>query len=143
VLSGTHITACIPPALVPLVRVGCQEVCTSVLKGFPDSQRFRSCALFVGRQVGGFVTLWDRCPRSGSFFGLSRVSDFSSGVDSSRASWCAGRAYCALLWTSCLGIGEPVVPRRVWISLVKLPEFLQTAYRKVVEGFFRPIFAFR
>jgi len=25
---------------------------------------------------------------------------------------------------------------------MKLPEFLQTAYRKVVEGFFRPVFAF-
>ena len=34
----------------------------------------------------------------------------------------------ALLWTSCLGVGEPVVPRCVRILLVKLPEFLQTAY---------------
>jgi len=42
-----------------------------------------------------------------------------------------------------LGVGKSVVPRRVWISLVKLPEFLQTTYRKVVEWFFRPVFAFR
>jgi len=49
----------------------------------------------------------------------------------------------AFLWTSRLGIGESVVPRRVWILLVKFPEFLQTAYRKVVEWFFRPVFAFR
>ena len=27
-----------------------------------------------------------------------------------------------------LSIGESVVPRRVWVSLVELPEFLQTAY---------------
>jgi len=26
---------------------------------------------------------------------------------------------------------------------MKLPEFLQTAYRKVVEWFFRPVFSFR
>jgi len=59
-----------PSAPVPPVRVGRQEVDTSVLNSFPDSQRFRSCALFVGCRVGGFVALWDRCPRSGSFFRL-------------------------------------------------------------------------
>jgi len=49
----------------------------------------------------------------------------------------------ALLWTPLLGVGELVVPRRVRILLMKLPEFLQTAYRKVVEWFFRPVFSFR
>jgi len=49
----------------------------------------------------------------------------------------------ALLWTSLLGVGELVVPWRVRISLVILPEFLQTTYRKVVEWFFRPVFALR
>jgi len=42
-----------------------------------------------------------------------------------------------------LGIGQSVVPRSVWISVVELLEFLQTTYRKVVEGLFRPVFAFR
>ena len=84
-LSGTHFTAYVPAALVPPVRVGCQEVDTSVLNSFPDSQRFCSRALFVRRRVGGFVALWDRCPRSRSFFGLFLVSGFSSGVDSNRA----------------------------------------------------------
>jgi len=50
--------------------------------------------------------------------------------------------YCQVLGGTGLALGEPVVPRRVWISLVKLPEFLQTAYRKVVEWFFRPVFSF-
>jgi len=49
----------------------------------------------------------------------------------------------AFLWTFGLGVGELVVPRRVWISSVKLPELLQTAYRKVVKWFFRSVFAFR
>jgi len=44
-----------------------------------------------------------------------------------------------LLWTSRLGICEPVVPRRVWIPSMKLAKFLQTAYRKVVEWFLRPV----
>jgi len=51
--------------------------------------------------------------------------------------------YRQVLGGTGLALGEPVVPRRVWISSVKLPEFLQTAYRKVVEWFFRPIFSFR
>ena len=49
----------------------------------------------------------------------------------------------ALLWTSRLGVGELVVPWHVWIWSMKLSEFLQTAYRKVVEWFFRPVFALR
>ena len=56
-LSGTHVTACIPPAPVLPVRVGRQEVDTSVLNGFPDSERFRSRALFVGCRVGSFVAV--------------------------------------------------------------------------------------
>jgi len=31
-----------------------------------------------------------------------------------------------------LALGEPVVPRSVWVLSVKLPEFLQTSYREVV-----------
>jgi len=38
-----------------------------------------------------------------------------------------------------LALGEPVVPRRVWISSVKLSEFLQVAYRKVIVWFFCPV----
>jgi len=49
----------------------------------------------------------------------------------------------ALLWTSCLGVYELVVPWRIWISLMKLSEFFQAAYRKVVKFFFRPVFVFR
>ena len=44
--------------------------------------------------------------------------------------------YRQVLGGSGLALGESVVPRRVWASLVKLPEFLQTAYRKVVVWFF-------
>ena len=44
--------------------------------------------------------------------------------------------YRQVLGGSGLALGEPVVPRRVWASSVKLPEFLQTAYRKVVVWFF-------
>jgi len=51
--------------------------------------------------------------------------------------------YRQVLGGTGLALGELVVPRRVWISLVKLPELLQTAYQKVVEWFFRPVFAFR
>jgi len=49
----------------------------------------------------------------------------------------------AHLWTSRLAVYEPVVPWRIWVLSMKLPEFLQTAYRKVVRRFFRPVFAFR
>jgi len=38
-----------------------------------------------------------------------------------------------------LALGEPVVPWRVWISSVKLSEFLQAAYRKVIVWFFCPV----
>ena len=44
---------------------------------------------------------------------------------------------------TCLALGEPVVPLRVWISSVKLPKFLQAAYRKVVEWLFCPVFSHR
>jgi len=37
---------------------------------------------------------------------------------------------------------ESIVFWRVSIPVMKLPEFLQTAYRKVVERFFCPVFAF-
>jgi len=50
--------------------------------------------------------------------------------------------YCQVPGGTGLALGEPVVPRHVWISLMKLSEFLQTTYRKVVEWFFRPVFAF-
>ena len=56
-LLGTDFTAYVPPAPVPLVRVGRQEVNTSVLNGFPDSQCFRLRALFIRRRVGGFSWL--------------------------------------------------------------------------------------
>ena len=69
-----------PPAPVPPVQVVRQEVDTFVLNGFPDSQRFRSRTLFVGCRVGGFVALWYRCPRSGSFSGLFPYLGFSSNV---------------------------------------------------------------
>jgi len=36
--------------------------------------------------------------------------------------------YRQVLGGSGLVLGEPVVPRRVWASSVKFPEFLQTAY---------------
>jgi len=38
-----------------------------------------------------------------------------------------------------LALGELVVPRHIWISLVKLSEFLQAAYRKVIVWFFCPV----
>jgi len=38
-----------------------------------------------------------------------------------------------------LALGEPVVPRRVWIPSVKLSKFLQAAYRKVIVWFFCPV----
>jgi len=38
-----------------------------------------------------------------------------------------------------LALGEPVVPRCVWILSVKLSEFLQAAYRKVIVWFFCPV----
>jgi len=40
-----------------------------------------------------------------------------------------------------LALGEPVVPQRVRIPLMKLLEFLQTAYRKVVEQLLGPVLA--
>jgi len=38
-----------------------------------------------------------------------------------------------------LALGEPVVPRGVWVLPVKLTEFLQTSYRKVVVWLLRPV----
>ena len=38
---------------------------------------------------------------------------------------------------------EWLVSRRIWILSVKLPEFLQASFRKVVERFFCPVLAFR
>jgi len=51
--------------------------------------------------------------------------------------------YCQVLGGTGLALDEPVVLWRVWVSLVKLSELLQTAYRKVVEWFFRPVFVFQ
>ena len=51
--------------------------------------------------------------------------------------------YRQVLRGSGLALGEPVVPRRVRILLMKLPEFLLTAYRKVVKWFLRSVLAFR
>ena len=42
-----------------------------------------------------------------------------------------------------LALGEPVVPRSVWVLPVKLPEFLQTSYRKVIIWFFRLVLSVR
>ena len=36
--------------------------------------------------------------------------------------------YRQVLGVTGLALGEPVVPQRIWISSVKLSEFLQTAY---------------
>jgi len=45
-LSGTRFTEFVPSAPVPPVRAGRQGVDTSVLNGFPDSQRFSvACTL--------------------------------------------------------------------------------------------------
>jgi len=100
------------------------------------------------------------------------VSDFSSGVVSCRfggraydalhaGNQCPGRgppfgaslgvtvlfpgAECTLGSARTAGslFRESVVPRHIWISSVKLPEFPQAAYRKVVEQFFHPVLAFR
>ena len=38
-----------------------------------------------------------------------------------------------------LALGELVVSQRVWISLVKLSEFLQATYQKVIVWFFGPV----
>jgi len=110
-----------PSAPVPLVRVGRREVDTSVLNIFPDSQRFRSCALLcwapgrllpVGaREAGLFVD------RDALVLKCSTPSAY----------------YHQVLGGTGLALGELVVPRCVWISLMKLSEFLQTTYRKVVE----------
>jgi len=51
--------------------------------------------------------------------------------------------YRQVLVGSSLALGEPVVPRRVRILLMKLPELLPTAYRKVVKWFLRPVLALR
>jgi len=51
--------------------------------------------------------------------------------------------YRQVLGGSGLALDEPVVPQRVRILLMKLPEFLQTAYRKVVKWFLRPVLALR
>jgi len=42
-----------------------------------------------------------------------------------------------------LALGEPVVPRRVWVPSVKLPKFLQAPYRKVIVWLFRPVLPVR
>jgi len=51
--------------------------------------------------------------------------------------------YRQVLGGTGLAHGELVVPRCIWVSLMKLPEFLQTAYRKVVIRFFRPALLLR
>jgi len=38
-----------------------------------------------------------------------------------------------------LALGEPVVPRSVWVFSVKLSKFLQTSYGEVVEWLFGPV----
>jgi len=50
--------------------------------------------------------------------------------------------YCQVFGGTGLALDELVVPQHVWVSLVKLSELLQTAYRKVIEWFFCPVFAF-
>jgi len=42
-----------------------------------------------------------------------------------------------------LALCEPVIPRRVWIPSVKLSEFLQAVYRKVIVWFFGPVLQVR
>jgi len=41
-----------------------------------------------------------------------------------------------------LALGEPVVPRRVWIPSVRLSKLLQATYRKVTVWFFHPVLSF-
>ena len=130
-LSGTRFTTYVPSAPVPSIRVSRREVNTSVLNGFPDSQRFRSRVFFARRPVGGFSWL----PKKRVFLLIFDAWVRKSSAPSAR--------YHQILGATGLALGEPVVPRRVWISLVKLQELLQTAYRKVVEWFLRPVFSFR
>jgi len=103
----------------------------SVLNGFPDSQQFRSRALLVGHPVGSY-----------SWLPVKRVFllDHDTVVLTSST---PSAPYRQVSGGSGLALGDPVVPRRVWILSMKLPEFLQTAYRKVVERLFRSVFAFR
>jgi len=123
-LSGTHFTAYVPSGPVPSVRVGHQEVDTSVLNGFPDSEQFRSRALFAGHQVTALSWLPEKRVFSSFLQFFVPCARRSPPTPSSQLPlmlrW-------ALLWTSPLGVGEPIVNWHVWISSVKLPEFLQTA----------------
>jgi len=73
-----------------------------------------------------------RYPRCGSLY----WSDI--WLKSSSPSAC----YRQVLGGTGLALGKPVVPQCIWVPLVKLLEFFQTIYRKVVEWFFRPVFAF-
>jgi len=107
-----------PPAPVLPVRVGRQEVDTSLLNGFPNSQCFsvrldsssgaKLAAFFVAAREAGLlsVSLW--------------VLVLKFSAPSAR--------YCQVLGGTGLALSEPVVPRCVWISLVKFPEFLQAVY---------------
>jgi len=95
-LSGTHFTTCMPPAPVPLVRVGHQEVDTSVLNGFSNSQQFRSRALFTGRRVGGLAVLVGSVPEKWVFLRVVARFGFQFRGRFEPSSWCAGRAYGAL-----------------------------------------------
>jgi len=97
------------PALVLPVRVSRREVDTSVMNSFPDSQRFSFAC--TPRWAPG-RRLFRSCPSSGPFF-VSLVLVWGSSVPS------APYRYV---------LGEPVVFQCVWITLVKLPEFLQAAY---------------
>ena len=114
-LLGTHFTDYGLAATVPPVQVGHREVDTSVLNGFPDSQQVRLRALLAGHPVGGF-----------SWWPVKRV--FLSGRTVVLTSSAASAPYRQVPGELVLALGEPVVPRRVWISSMKLPEFLQTAY---------------
>jgi len=130
-LLGTHFTDYGPPAPVPPVRVGRREVDTSVLNGFPDSQQF-SVACTPCRAPGLRLLV------------VAREAGLSVDHDALVLKSSAPLAhYRQVLGRSGLALSEPVVPRQVWIPSMKLPEFLQTAYRKVVEWLFRPVFAFR
>ena len=115
-LSGTHFTDYGPAAPLPPVRVGRREVGTSVLNGFPESQQFRSRALLAGRPVWRLLVV----AREAGLFVDRDVLVPKSSAPSAH--------YRQVLGGTGLALGEPVVPRRVWISSMKLPEILQTAY---------------
>ena len=162
-LSGTRFTLYGPSAPVPPVQVGRREVDTSVLNGFPDSEWFFG-RVHSSPGAGSAALSW--LPEKRVLFlrscNLSVSRGFVMGMSGSMS--ITGEdgtpgvvLLCCLSWTVSaldyvgpvfsmlfvLGFGEPVVLRRVGVSLVEFSKFLQSSFREVVEGFFCPVFLFR